>query len=284
MAGIAWINGQIVDADTPAIAATDRGFMYGEGLFETMRAYGGRVFRLEQHLARLRAAAEDLRLGARLGAQALALSGAEGSSLLPAVSEALTASGLRDAIVRLTLTPDSVVVLVRPLSLPPLERYARGCVAITLPAVISQLSLLRRIKSLNYLDKLLAQRTAELSGAHEAILLDPDDCVIEAAMRNVFAVIAGRAVTPPRSRGLLPGITRAAVLEVAARLGIACEERDLTREELLGAEECFLTSSIAEILPVASVDGAALPAPGPVTAALTKGYRDLVAEELNLSG
>jgi len=273
MAGIAWVNGRIVDADEPAIAVTDRGFMYGEGLFETMRAYGGRVFRLEQHLARMLRGAEEL----GLQEQARRLRSQE-------VTEALAASDLSDAVVRLTVTSSSAVVLVRPLSLPPAERYQRGCAAITLPSVITSVSLLRRIKSLNYLDKLLAQRTAEAAGAHEAILLDPDDYVIEAARRNVFAVIGGRAVTPPIRRGLLPGITRAAVMQVAARVGVGHEERDLTREELLSAKECFLTSSIAEILPVASVDGRTFRAAGPVTAALTQAYRDLVAEELNLSG
>jgi branched-chain amino acid aminotransferase len=272
MAGIAWVNGRIVEADTPAVAATDRGFMYGEGLFETVRAYGGRIFRLEQHLARMWQAVCELNLGA------------QASRLPQAVCETLAASGLRDAVVRITITPDTSVVLVRPLSLPPPEQYERGCLAITVPAAIVPTSPLRRLKSLNYLDKLLAQREAEAAGAHEAILVDPDGCIVEAARRNVFAVIGGSAVTPPLSRGLLPGITRAAVMQAAARIGLACEERDITREELLGAEECFLTSSVAEILPVASVDGTASCAPGPVTAALTKAYRALVAEELNLPG
>ncbi len=273
MAGIAWVNGRIVNADEPAIAVTDRGFMYGEGLFETMRAYGGRVFRLEQHLARMREAAQEVGLQEQAGR----LRSQE-------VSEALAASGLSDAVVRVTVTPNSLVVLVRPLSLPPQERYEHGCVAITIPTAIVQASPLRRLKSLNYLDKLLAQRAAEAAGAHEAILLDPDGCVIEAARRNVFVVLGRRAITPPVSRGLLPGVTRAAVMQVASRVGVGHEERDLTREELLSAKECFLTSSIAEILPVASVDGMIFRAPGPVTAALTQAYRDLVAEELNLSG
>ena len=271
MAGIAWVNGRIVEADLPAVAVTDRGFMYGEGLFETMRAYGGRIFRLEQHLERMCTAAEEIGLGV------------QASGLHTAVSEALSASGLPDATVRLTVTPNSRVVLVRPLSLPPQEQYERGCTALTVRAAVVRESVLRRIKSLNYLDKLLAQREAEAAGAHEAILVDPDGCVVEAARRNVFAVIGGSAITPPLSRGLLPGITRAAVIR-AARVSTACEERDITREELLGAEECFLTSSVAEILPVAFVDGAALRAPGPVTAALMKAYRTLVADELTLSG
>lgn len=289
MAGIAWVNGRLVPPEEGAISVLDRGFMYGEGLFETMRAYGGRVFRLEQHLDRLLSGAAEIGLAAQ-GREAMA----------HAVAEALEASGLADASVRLTVTPPrgggdaktsppyrgTLVVLVRPLSLPPQERYEHGCTAVAVPAAVMGGSVLRRIKSLNYLDKILAQRAAERAGAHEAILVDPDGCVVEGAMRNVFAVVRGELVTPPLSRGLLPGITRAAVLEVADQQEIAGAERDATLAELMAAKECFLTSSLAEILPVASVDGQALPAPvpGTITQKLAEGYRRLVAEELGLGG
>jgi branched-chain amino acid aminotransferase len=147
-------------------------------------------------------------------------------------------------------------------------------------------AVLRRIKSLSYLDNLLAQRAASARSAHEAILLDPDGCVVEGAMRNVFAVISGELITPPTSRGFLPGITRETVLEVAEQQGVPRAERELHVSALYGAEECFLTSSIAEILPVASVDGRALaePVPGPITAQMSSAYRDLVARELQPPG
>lgn len=265
----------MVPPEEGAISVLDRGFMYGEGLFETMRAYGGRVFRLEQHLARMRDAAADV----GLKEQARRLRSRD-------VMEALSASGLTDAVVRVTVTPSTLVVLVRPLSLPPQERYERGCAAVAMPAAVMGGSVLRRIKSLNYLDKLLAQRAAERAGADEAILVDPDGCVVEGAMRNVFAVVRGELVTPPLSRGLLPGVTREAVLEMAEQQEIASAERDATVADLMAAEECFLTSSLAEILPVASVDGQALPAPvpGTITLKLMEGYRRLVAEELGLGG
>lgn len=277
MAAVAWVNGRIVDADEPAVAVTDRGFLYGEGLFETMRAYGGRVFRLTQHLARL-----------TQGARAIDLPLPPAEQVMAAVQQALAASELSEASVRLSLTPGpagaaqpTLVVLVRELVLPPAERYATGCDAITIPAAVVHCSPLRRIKSLSYLDKLLAQRQAQAAGAHEALLVDPGGYVVEGAMRNVFAVIRGTLVTPPLSRGLLPGVTRAAVLECARRQRrLLCEERDLPLEELLTAQECFLTSSLAEILPVASVGGTLLAAPGPVTRALTDAYRALVASEL----
>jgi branched-subunit amino acid aminotransferase/4-amino-4-deoxychorismate lyase len=145
---------------------------------------------------------------------------------------------------------------------------------------------LRSIKSLNYLDKLMAQRAAAQAGAEEAIIVDPDGFVVEGAMRNVFAVLRDAVVTPPLSRGLLPGITREAVLEVMGeRPEVQCSARDISLAELHGADECFLTSSLAEILPVASVDGhLTAAAPGPITKMAVQGYRRLVAAELDLGG
>jgi branched-chain amino acid aminotransferase len=271
MAGIAWINGQLQPPEAPALAPIDGGFLYGEGLFETMRAYSGRVFRLDQHLTRLLSSSADLDFVPPTG-----------EILKAAVLETLQASELPDASVRLTVTPGiagtrkpTVVVLVRPLALPSADLYQTGCIAVSVPVMQAPGSPLRRIKSLNYLDKLLAQRTAERRGAHEAILVDSDGSVIEAAMRNVFAVIGGELITPPLARGLLPGITREAVLELAAELALPWRERDLPLPELYTAAECFLTSSLAELLPVKSVDGNILRAivPGPMTRELTEAYR-----------
>jgi branched-chain amino acid aminotransferase len=280
MAGIAWINGKLLPPEQPAISPLDPGFLYGEGLFETMRAYRGKVFRLPQHLDRLFAGAEELNL-----------TPPDRDYITRAVEEALAASELRDASVRLTLTPGpagssspTLVILVRPLSLPPRELYERGCLAICVPAACVRETPLRRVKSLNYLANLLAQREAARTGAHEAIFVDPDGCVIEGAMRNIFAVINGELITPPLSRGLLPGITRAAVLEIAPDQDIPHASRDLPLTELHTADEAFLTSSLAEILPVAAVDDHTMvaPAPGPITRTLTQAYRSLVASELGL--
>jgi branched-subunit amino acid aminotransferase/4-amino-4-deoxychorismate lyase len=275
MAAIAWVNGKLLPPEEPAISPLDTGFMYGEGLFETMRAYGGRVFRLDQHLERLLIAAAEL-----------SCTPPTGQELSRAAEEALAAGGLPEASVRLTVTPGiagspkpTVVVIVRPLALPPADLYEAGCIAVSVAAAQAPGSVLRRIKSVNYLDKLLAQRTASQRGAHEAILVDPDGCVVEGAMRNVFAVFSGELVTPPLSRGLLPGITRQTVLEIAGANDMRYRERDISIAELYTADECFLTSSLAEILPVRSVDGNAMRAgaPGPFTAALTAAYRELVA-------
>ena len=278
MAGIAWVNGELLPPEEAAISPLDPGFLYGEGLFETMRAYSGTAFRLPQHLDRLFA-----------GAAELDFTPPDRASVAKAVEDALAASELTDASVRLTLTPGiagasspTLVVLVRPLALPPPERYEQGCTAISVPAAHVGGTPLRRVKSLNYLDKLLAQRAAAKKGAHEAILVDPDGCVVEGAMRNIFAVIRGELVTPPLSRGFLPGITRAAVLGIAATESIPHTERDLPLTDLYPADEAFLTSSLAEILPVASVDGNALHAPGPLTRNLTQAYRALVSAELGV--
>ena len=277
MAGITWVNGRLLPPDAPAISSLDRGFMYGEGLFETMRAYNGKVFRLRQHLERLIISADDLSF-APPTTQDLTL----------AIEEALDAGGLDDAIVRLTVTPGvagsptpTIVVLVRPLSLPPRQLYESGCLAVSVPAAHAADSPLRRIKSLNYLDKLLAQRAAARKDAHEAILVDPDGCVIEGAMRNLFAVFSGELVTPPLARALLPGITRATVLEIAQKEGIPAQERDLPLTELYTADEAFLTSSIAEIIPIAAIDGNRLKedVPGVLTAALHSSYRSMATDE-----
>jgi branched-chain amino acid aminotransferase len=278
MAGIAWVNGKLVGADEPAITPSDRGFMYGEGLFETMRAYRRKVFREARHLSRLLASAG-----------AIGLTPPHRELLERGVTEALAAGEMSTATVRLTVTSgagglgsQTVVVLVRPLRLPPPQHYSQGCRVVSAPMGLASGSLLRTAKSLNYLDKLLATRDAEWAGGDEAVLVDGDGCVVEAAMRNVFAVVGGRLTTPPLSRGLLPGVTREAVLEIAARAGAPAVERDFTVSELQAAEECFLTSSIAEVIPVASVDGRAIGggAPGPVTKQVTEAYRALVAEEL----
>lgn len=282
MAGIAWVNGKLAASEEPAISPLDPGFLYGEGLFETMRAYRGRVFRLSQHLDRL------LNAAPQIGLTPPARQVLEG-----AIAEALGASGLEDGSVRLTVTPGptergepTVVVLVRPLALPPAEWYATGCSAVSVTAAHAMADPLRSIKSLNYLDKLMAQRAAAQAGAEEAIIVDPDGFVVEGAMRNVFAVLGDAVVTPPLSRGLLPGITRAAVLEVLGeRPEAKCSARDISLAELHGADECFLTSSLAEILPVASVDGHLMAAaPGPITRMAVECYRRLVAAELDLGG
>jgi len=274
MAGIAWVNGNLVAPDELAISPLDGGFMYGEGLFETMRAYGGEVFRLDQHVERLIISAAELSFSAPTA-----------EKLTAAVEEALNAGGLNNAVVRLTVTPGqpgsprpTVVVLVRPLALPPRQIYEAGCIAVSVPASHVPESPLRRIKSLNYLDKLLAQRVAAQRDAHEAILVDPDGCIIEGAMRNVFAVFTGELVTPPMSRAFLPGITRATVIEIAQHEGIPHRERDIALTEFYTADEAFLTSSVAEILPIRSIDANVLPdAPGPITSALTDRYANLAA-------
>lgn len=274
MAGIAWVNGELMPPDEPAISPLDRGFLYGEGLFETMRAYRGRVFRLADHLDRLITAAGELDF-----------TPPSADALGNAVEEAVDAGGIKDATVRLTVTPGlaaladpTVVVLVRPLSLPSEEIYELGCRAAAIPAVEIPETPLRRVKSLNYLDKLLAQQAARRKECHEAILVDADGCVVEGAMRNVFAAFGGELVTPPLSRCLLPGITRATVIEIARADGIPVAERDVGLTRLYDADEAFFTSSIAEIIPIASVDDNRLrESPGLLTASLTKKYRSLAS-------
>jgi branched-chain amino acid aminotransferase len=214
--------------------------------------------------------------------------------LLDALQRLLRRNRLLDAYLRLTLSrgpglgPDppqpphpTVVMLARPLSLPPREKYRRG---LSLISVTQPPSPLARLKSLNYLDKLLARRRARHSGADDALLVSPKGLLLEASASNLFLVESGRLFTPRLQAGVLPGITRAVVMKLARKLGLPCRALDLTRVRLRQADECFLTNSIIEIIPVCRIDRRPLRSgrPGPITAAVMAAYRELVAAELGL--
>jgi len=250
------LNGKLVPRSKAQISALDYGFLYGYGLFETMRAYSGRVFRLEQHLDRLRFSAEVVGLDLE----------SIDYDLGKAVYDTLQANELADARVRLTVSggegdasPDltgsrGLTVLVvankygpsflqkgRTLSVSSIRRNGR--------------SPLSRLKSLNYMDNLLARRMARSAGADEALLLNEEGFVAEASTCNVFLVSRGTLITPDEKSGILPGITRQAVMELAPKLGVKVTEAKVTVEELLKAEEAFLTNSLIEVAPLVMVDG-----------------------------
>ncbi|MBI3922657.1 MAG: aminotransferase class IV family protein, partial [Armatimonadetes bacterium] len=163
----------------------------------------------------------------------------------------------------------------------PPEYYVKGVRAVITSARRNETSPLSRIKSLNFLDKLLARRGARSAGAEEALFLNVEGNVAEAAASNVFLVLGGQLVTPDLSSGLLPGITRAAVIEVGGRLGLQVEERAVSLAELRDADEAFLTNSVVELLPLVSVEGGPIGKgkPGPVTLQLHAAYSSLVEEE-----
>ena len=278
-----WLNGELVPAAAAKVSVLDRGLLYGDGLFETMRAYGGRIFRLDRHLQRLRA-----------GAQALGINLSQSDAdLSTATTEALVANVLDDASVRVAVTrgegagplpadtAPTVFVVARRLAAYDPDLYHQGMTAITASEVRNEHSLLSQVKSANYLQSVLARVEAHHNGAQEAILLNTRGYVAEASTSNVFVLHGGRLVTPSLESGALPGITRAAVLELAAEAELEEAERAVPPDELLTADELFLTNSLMEIMPLTELDGQAIATgrPGPVTQRLMKEYSDLVRRE-----
>jgi branched-chain amino acid aminotransferase len=266
-----WLDGRVVEGSEASIPVTDHGFLYGDGIFEGMRVWSGRLFRFEEHLARLSA-----------GSRAIGLEIPGGlGAVREAVTQTVRAHGEADAYVRLIVTRGEGALGVDPTTCPqprllcivdrvriyPQEALLRGISLVT-----SSLrrpagdALDPRVKSLNYLNNALAKREARLRGADEALLLGEGGRVAEASVANVFAVRRGALATPPASDGALEGIVRGSVLEIAAAEGIPAVERTLGRFDLFAADELFLTGSGAGIVPVASLDGQPIGAgPGPVT-------------------
>jgi branched-chain amino acid aminotransferase len=281
------VNGQMLAAEAPAIGALDRGLLYGDGLFETLRAYNGVPFLLDEHLRRLREAANDLRIS----------DGLDTAMLRRHLADLLRLNGPadaqpRDSYVRITLTrgahagglelepaaSPTLCIIVRPLHGLAPSLYERGIAAITASIRQNAESPLPRYKTLNYLANLLAKTEARERGADEAILLNTRGEVAEAASSNVFLVLEGRLVTPSLDANILPGVTRREVLRLAEADGLPAEERTVWPDDLRRAEEAFLTNSIAELLPVRAIDGhrVGAGAPGPVTRRLHSVYRSRV--------
>lgn len=279
-----WIDGELVPADQARVSVYDRGFRLGEGVFETFRAYGGHVFRLDAHLERaVRGAAF---LGFDLDAATLAE-----AVTATAVANLATHEG-RDSVVRLTATPGrldaeaafpgrpvggpTVVVTSHPLEVDP--RYHRDGVTATAVPWARELP---DVKAVSYLAATVAREHARAQGADEALLTDTAGRVLEGSGSNVFAVIGDVLVTPPTSAGLLAGVTRGVVLEVAPTLELRVEERPLTVAALTDADEAFLTATTRELMPLVRIGDAAVGdgRPGRVTRSLHAAYREEVRRE-----
>ncbi|MBI3744437.1 MAG: aminotransferase class IV family protein [Chloroflexi bacterium] len=283
-----WLNGRLVLAAEARVSAFDHGLLYGHGVFETMRVYRGRVFRLRSHLDRL----AD-------GARILEISLPPHDTLERAVASVLEANRLSDARIRLTVTagegparpivpapgPPTILITWSPLATLDTTAWERGyrlCLASTRRHSASPLA---RIKATNYLENLLAHAEAVRQSADDAILLNERDDVTECCLSNLFIVRDKRVVTPSLDCGLLPGITRAAVLEVAAECRVNASEERVTMKQLVAADEVFVTNSIVEVEPVTAIDGKRIGdgTPGPVTRQMANEYQRLVARELGLS-
>lgn len=290
VAPLIWVNGRPTDATTPQLTVLDRGFTLADGLFETMRAYGGAVFRLGRHLERLQRGAGRLGIPIPPGLRATVV-----ASMRTAAS-----AGLREASVRLTVsrgpappgiappgTPEPTLVFaVHPLPRFPETLYTQGVSACALASRRNERAASVGMKTLGYTENILGLLEAQTQGADEGLFLDTEGHLSEATSSNLFIFVRGALVTPPLSCGVLPGVTREAVFELAVALGIAVEERALGPEELYAASEAFLTSSLREIVPLVRLTGSGLPpgpigrgVPGAVTERIRAAYADLVRRE-----
>jgi branched-chain amino acid aminotransferase len=255
-----WIDGEVLDGDAARIPVTDHGLLYGDGVFEGIRAFNRRVFRLDDHLARLRVSARAISLTPPL----------DEAGLRDIVLVALRALGRDDAYVRLVLTRGEGALGVDPTTCPQPRVFCIAAEATIFPADtlaagldLATVSWRRpgfdvidpRVKSLNYLNNALAKLEARRQGAHEALLLNAGGTIAEASVANIFALRGRKLWTPPPTDGCLEGITRRTVLELAPELGLDAGERSLSRTDLLAADEVFLTGTGAGIVPVRSLDG-----------------------------
>jgi len=255
-----WIDGRIVAADEARVPVLDHGLLYGDGVFEGIRAYGRAVFRLDDHLARLAVSAKAI---------GLALPQRQGA-IRAIVLDTLRALGRADAYVRLVVTRGTGALGVDPTSCPeprlfciaaeaqiyPAEKLASGLELVTVSVRRPALDAVDpRVKSLNYLNNALAKREARLRGADEALILNAAGAIAEASVANVFALRGRTLATPPPTDGALEGITRRSVLELAPGLELAPVERSLSRVDLLGADEVFLSGTGAGLVPVRALDG-----------------------------
>jgi branched-chain amino acid aminotransferase len=287
MAEFVYVNGELVPRDEAKVSVFDHGLLYGDGVFEGIRAYSGRVFRLRQHLERLYASAEGIHLAIPMTIEEM------GDALL----RTLRANDLvEDAYIRLVVTrgvgdlgldprkcsDPTVFIITGKIQLYDPSVYVNGLKVITCETRRTpDTSLNPAIKSLNYLNNILAKEEVIEAGADEGIMLNHEGWVAECTGDNIFVVQNGEIVTPPPEAGILRGITRDAVIEVARARGYTVGEELFRREEVLSADECFLTGTAAEIVPVTSVDGQLIAQgqAGPVTQDLGEAFRDLVAKE-----
>lgn len=281
---IVYLNGDLIPRSQASISVLDYGFLYGFSLFETMRAYGGQVFRLDRHLKRL------LRSAGILGMPI------EGLDLKDTVMATIRANRLSEARIRLTVSmgegsmvPDpgtcnrpTVLIMAQPYQPYPETVYQKGFRAVVSSIRRNSQSPLSRLKSANYLESILARQESRAAGVDEALCLNEKGVLAEGSMSNLFVVTDGVLRTPGVGNGVLPGITRETILELATSRGVNAREEDIRLEELFQAQEAFLTNSLVEIMPLTEVSGKPIGSgrAGPLTQRLRTAYRALVRAEV----
>ena len=281
-----YLDGKFVESDDAKISVFDHGLLYGDGVFEGIRLYGGNIFRLEEHLERLEFSAKAIMLQMPLAREQLSW----------ATCETCRQNQLTDAYIRLVVTrgvgdlglapwlcpKPSLFIIASKISLYPKEYYDNGLAIVTVPTRrISPAALPPTIKSLNYLNNILGKIEARQFGALEAIMLNDQGYVAECTADNIFVVHKGEIVTPAASQGALKGITRSTIIDIARDLKLRLRETDLTRYDVWCADECFLTGSGAEVIPVVKLDGREIGngRPGPITQKVLGEFRKRVLTE-----
>ena len=277
-----YLNGKLVDKDKAVISVFDHGLLYGDGVFEGIRSYDSLVFKLKEHIDRLYRSAEAIELKIPMAK----------ADMIKAVLETLKANGLKDAYIRLVVTRGPgdlgldprkckvpmVFIITDKISLYPKEFYQNGLAIITAKTRRNLATALNpKIKSLNYLNNILAKIDAIKAGTEEAIMLTYNDYVAECTGDNIFIISGGRLITPPADVGALEGITRDAVIGLARMMGIEFEEKMIKIEDIYAASEVFLTGTAAEIIPVTVIDKCKIGTgkPGTVTARLMDEFKKL---------
>jgi len=278
-----WFNGRLVPPSEARISVFDHCLLYGDGVFEGIRSYGGKVFRLEEHLLRLEDSARAIRLELPMTRH----------ELTAAVYETLNANGITDGYIRLVVTRGvgtlglnpartacpSVFIITDQIELYPKELYEKGMAVVSSSVVRNHPNAVSpRIKSCNYLNNILAKIEAQDAGVYEALMYNHLGHVAECTGDNIFLVRDGLVQTPPITAGALEGITRDVVIGLARKRGITLREMELTRHDLYVCDECFLTGTAAEVIPVTKIDGRPVGdgTPGPITREMMADFREFV--------
>lgn len=277
-----YINGELFDKEDAKISVYDHGLLYGDGVFEGLRSYGGKVFRLDEHLDRLYESAKAIWLKIPI----------EKSDLAKAVNDTVAVNGIKDGYVRLVVTRGAgslgldpnrtsdpqVIIIADSITLYPKEFYENGLEIVSVSTIRNHPAALSpRVKSLNYLNNILAKIEGLQAGCVEALMLNHKGEIAECTGDNIFLVSRGDVLTPPIEAGILQGITRDAVIELARNGALTVRETALTKHDVYIADECFLTGSAAEVIPVVKVDSRPIGdgKPGVITRELSKRFHEL---------
>ena len=280
-----YIDGQLRDEADATISVFDHGLLYGDGVFEGIRMYHNRIFKLREHIERLYWSAKAILLEIPMTPE----------QIMEACLETCRANGLREGYIRLIVTrgkgtlgldprrcpKPSIIIIAATIQLYPESVYQEGMTIATVPTTRMLVNSVNpAIKSLNYLNNIMAKLEGLQAGCVEALMLNHKGEVAECTGDNVFVIRSGNLLTPPPDAGILEGITRGAVMDLAHAAGIACHEAALTRYDLYTADECFLTGTAAEVIPVVEIDGRKVGSgtPGPITARLTADFHTLVRQ------